>query len=77
MNNDRRKIIRKIIATLDEVKSDIETVGEEERDYFDNMPENFQDSERGERADEAATELEDLASEFDDITDRLLGIIEG
>lgn len=77
MNNDRRKIIRKIIATLNEVKSDIETVGEEERDYFDNMPENFQDSERGERADEAATELEDLAFEFDDITERLLGIIEG
>lgn len=77
MNNDRRKIIRKIIATLNKVKSDIETVGEEERDYFDNMPENFQDSERGDKADEAATELEDLASEFDDITDRLLGIIEG
>lgn len=65
MNQARRKDINAIVAKLEEVKSmlddplgDTEGVAEEEQEYFDNMPESLQGSEKGELAQEAAQQLE-------------------
>lgn len=80
MNNDRRKRIDQILKSLealqtavdalpdpDDIKSQIEEVGQEERDYHDNMPENMQSGEKGEQAQEAASALEEAASEMDEL----------
>ncbi len=82
MNAPRRKNLAKIIEAIEELKSqledqmsDLETLRDEETDYYDNMPEGIQASERGERAEcsmEALTEacdtLYDLVSQLEDVT---------
>lgn len=58
MNSTRRKSIQKLIDNLEEIKFEIETIQEEEQQYIDNIPENFQGSERAELAEEASSNIE-------------------
>ncbi|WLJ71177.1 hypothetical protein [Sphingomonas phage Carli] len=74
MNNARRKDIAAIIARLQAVQSefesirdDLQSVGEAEREAYDNMPESLQQSERGEASSAAADTLENAHSELDAI----------
>ena len=55
MNNARRKIIQKAICNIESVLQDV--LGEEQ-EAFDNMPENLQDSERGQISQDAQENLE-------------------
>lgn len=61
MNAARRKEIIKAINMLADARQMIGTAADEERDYFDAMPESLQGGERGQRADEVADLLTDLA----------------
>lgn len=74
MNQARKKKLTKIIEQLDELRNQIEYEAEAEQEYFDNMPENLQGSERGQRAEEGATELADMATELEDIIETLSGL---
>ena len=75
MNEERRKELSKAIKILESIKDQIEEAqnivsqaSEEEREYYDNMPEGLQQSERGYRAEEAAGALEEASGtleEFD------------
>jgi hypothetical protein len=58
MNNDRRKEINKAVALLQEALNILETARDEEGDTFNNMPENLQSSERGQKTEEAYGQLE-------------------
>jgi len=71
MNNPRRKTIDKIIASLDDIKSEVTGVGEEEQEYRDNAPENMMYSEKYERAEEVAQILEEISDEIYEIVIRL------
>lgn len=83
MNNDRRKQIDKAIGLLqqlapllDEAKSLVEDIATGEREYYDNMPENMQNSDKGQDADTAASSLEEAQSsleelDIDDIVSKL------
>jgi hypothetical protein len=66
MNAQRRKEIAKARGFLEEAKAIIETAASEERDYYDNMPESFQNGEKGEKASEAADKLEEIDSSLDE-----------
>ncbi len=48
MNASRRKELDRAIGLLEEAKSIIETVKSDEEDAFGNMPQSFQDGEKGE-----------------------------
>lgn len=67
MNNDRRKEINKVVALLQEALSILEMARDEEGDTFNNMPENLQNSERGQKAEEAYGQLEDACSSLEDV----------
>lgn len=74
MNKQRRTDIAEIIAKLadldalkNEIKEAIEQVRDEEQEYYDNMPEGLQGSDRGYAAEEAISNLEDAASMLDDL----------
>lgn len=74
MNKDRRKQIAEVIKSLETVKEDIsalaadvETIREEEQEYFDNMPESFQMGEKGEKAEAAIDALDSAHSDLEDI----------
>ena len=47
MNNIRRKEIRKVKETLENLLNDIEMLKLEEEEAYDNMPESLQESDRG------------------------------
>lgn len=55
MNKTRRKIIQKAIGDIESVLQD---VLDEEQEAFENMPENLQESERGQISQEAQENLE-------------------
>lgn len=71
MNNARRKAIGTIISTLEAAQYDVEAVAEEEQEYADGMPENLQGSEKFEKAEDVALELDQIQSELSDIISRL------
>ena len=71
MNNQRRKEIQAVLDELAALRSRVEDLQSEEQDYFDNMPENLQQSERGEKAEQAASRLEDALTAFDEIEEAL------
>lgn len=67
MNEQRRKAIAAILNELSDLRGRTEELQNEEREAFDNMPEGLQQSERGEKADNAASLLDDALSAFDEI----------
>lgn len=76
MNKERRKAIEEIIDQLGTLKEEIESVGEEESEAYDNLPYSIQDSGKGEAISENASDLEQAASDIDDIMSTLQYIIE-
>lgn len=83
MNATRRKalgqaidLIEKFKSDFEELKSIVEAAASEEREYYDNMPENMQNGDKGQQADTAAEALEDVQStldgiDFDDLSSKI------
>jgi prefoldin subunit 5 len=72
MNAARRKAIATLTDQLDQLKSDIsnlhqavEDLRSEEQDYFDSMPESLQNGDRGQKASEAADQLQTACDGLD------------
>ena len=68
MNKARRKELSNIIRALNTmidkddlyiVINDLENIKDDEQDYYDNIPENLQYSQRAEESEEAISNLED------------------
>ena len=74
MNKDRRKRLSKVYKLIEEAKAILEEVKDDETDAYENLPENFQNGERGEEMqgyiemlDEAYNYLDDASSVVDQI----------
>lgn len=81
MNKDRRKAIAQIAEdlqkALDMLDSDqIETIKDEEQDYYDNMPESFQSGEKGDMAQAAIDHLDTAKEKVDEAITALTEAIE-
>lgn len=76
MNAQRRKEIAKAIALIEDAIAILDSVAEEEREAYDNLPESLQYSERGERMEECAEAIEYVSSELTDQIDSLNNAIE-
>jgi uncharacterized coiled-coil DUF342 family protein len=74
MNKQRRAAITDLADKLSEIRDELQSLCDEESEYRDNMPENMQSGEKYERADTAASILEDGVSELESIIDNLNGI---
>lgn len=80
MNNARRKElsgiadrVRAIADLVSDIVGDLEALRDEEQDYFDNMPESLQGSEKGEIAEAAITAMEDALSTLEDFDVESIG----
>ena len=71
MNNDRRARIQALINKLEDIKEDIDSIKEEEQEYYDNMPESIQAGERGDKAQEAIDNLDYAYSQIDEVREYL------
>lgn len=66
MNNARRSNLTTLVEQLTRIKEDVDGHKEEEQDYLDNMPENFQDSERYQVGEEAVENMEAASDSIDE-----------
>lgn len=72
MNKERRAVIEALRAKLEDLKSDLEgqssatdDLAGEEHEYHDNMPEAFQNGEKGEAAEASAEALDNAKGEIE------------
>lgn len=56
-----------VISAVDDAKSVFESMAEEEREKFDNMPEGLQSSDRATALEEAAEALENAVSKLEEV----------
>lgn len=66
MNKERRASLDKIHSALEQLREDLDNIGSEEREYYDNMPESFQTGEKGDLASAAADALENAVASLED-----------
>jgi chaperonin cofactor prefoldin len=66
MNKTRRQQLRKWLEDMENIKSELETICSDEQDYFDNMPENLQGSQRGCDSEEAIDQMNEAVSSLED-----------
>lgn len=76
MNAQRGKWINSVWDKLDELKSEIESIMEEEQEAYDNLPESIQDGERGEKMQEAIDNLSNSMDSIDEAISYLESAIE-
>lgn len=75
MNNERRKVINKMIDKLDEVRSELDGCMDLEQEAYDNMPKGLQESERGDRMQANVDNLYGVIDSIDDLIGLLKYII--
>ena len=76
MNNTRRKHIRDLIEKMEGIKSEIEEIRTEEEEYYNNMPEAFQDGDKGDRAQTVIEYLDEAMTAAGDVIENLTSATE-
>lgn len=66
MNKERRKMLAEAFEKIGEAKEILENVKDEEQEAYDNLPENFQNGERGEEMQGYIDMLEEAYGYLDD-----------
>jgi len=75
MNKARRKQIMEVVEKLRPLKEELESIAADEQEYFENMPESLQGSERGQQAEETMYELDTQHETLDEIIDALTEVV--
>lgn len=75
MNKQRRKKLNEIMEQIDQLMDDLEEVQNEEQESLDNLPEQFQEGERGEIMQNAIDNLDSAWSSLEEAKDTLEEII--
>lgn len=65
MNQERRKRLNEAMGLLDRASDIVDGVLSDEQYAYDNLPENFQDSEQGDAMEDALDCLDSARSELD------------
>lgn len=71
MNRERRKVIERLVARLADVEAEIEDVVAQEAEYLNNMPESFQDSQKGSDTEERISNLEQAQNSVPEVINYL------
>ena len=78
MNKERRKALSKLanelrsnLDDIEEIRSALETLRDEEQEYFDAMPESFQSGEKGAAAETAIGAIEEAIQYAEDAVNNL------
>ena len=71
MNNTRRKEIGKVINQLEDLRDKVDELLSEEQEYLDNIPDNFQCSDRYCKAEESVEYLQSAYDSLDEVVSSL------
>lgn len=75
MNKIRRQQLRKWLEEMEAIKNELESICSDEEDYFENMPENLQGSDRGMTAEEAIDKMNDAVAAIEEAVECVEEII--
>lgn len=75
MNKERRKRLDYVIEKLEELQAEVASIGEEERESYDNLPDNLNDTDMANQMCENADELDGLDVDFESLLDTLRDIL--
>ena len=76
MNKNRRKRIQNICDQIEALREEFDAIIEEEQEAYDNMPEQLQDSEKGNAMYEGISSLEDISSSMESVQDEIMDYLE-
>lgn len=68
MNKERRGAIQSILDDLQVLRERIESVRDEEQEAYDNLPDGWQQGDKGQKMDDAVSALESALDGVDEIT---------
>ena len=71
MNKQRREELLKVKTVLESLATTLERIKDDEEFAYDNMPENFQDSERADISQNAIDNLEYAVDSMEEVIDYL------
>lgn len=74
MNKQRRERLSKLISQAEEMSAELEAIRDEEQEAFDNMPENMQGGERGDKMQEAIEAMDTAITSLEDFNGQLGGL---
>lgn len=66
VNAERRKQLDKVLEAVSAARADLESLRDEEQEYFDNMPESFQSGEKGQAAEAAIEAMEEAIGSLEE-----------
>lgn len=66
MNKIRRKQLEKWLEEMEAIKNKLENICSDEEEYFDNIPENLQSSERASDSESAIDQMSEAVSTIED-----------
>lgn len=76
MNKARRTRIQKLADQLENLKIEFEDILDEEEGAYDNMPESFQESEKGQAMQDGIYSLEEILENLETAYDEMTDFIE-
>lgn len=76
MNKARLKQLEGVLATLEKAKDDLEYLRDEEQSAYENMPEVFQWSEKGEKMQEIANNLDNAIYPVEEAIDAVQEVLD-
>lgn len=71
MNTPRRKAIAKIADQIEELAHALSTIADDEQEAYENLPEAFQEGERGEAMSENVDNLNEAVSDLESVFENL------
>lgn len=71
MNKKQRKELERIASLLEELRSDLEVICDEEDEKLDNIPDNLNESDRYNDMMEVRDNLEEVIADLDNLIDNL------
>ena len=74
MNAKRCGELEKINEQIGDLRTQLEDILADEQEYFDNMPESLQGSERGQASENAISDIECAISDLNDVDDYLCNV---
>lgn len=77
MNKQRRKDIEDVKDRIFECKVQLEAIRDEEQEYFDNMPESFQQGDKGSAVEGNISCLDDAISQLEQACENMDSAMEG
>ena len=76
MNKENRKDLEKAVSLIEQAREIVEAIKDGEQEKFDSLTEGLQQSERGQKFEQDASDLDDIFNQLDEAIGNINNITE-